>query len=151
MKHRFHKLRLKRKYKRMFAAVAGAAVLSSALLPGIPLVKAHASDNPPVSVSVEAPSAATSPSEPVREAQTAHPADSPVETVRDRAPTLGFSKADNFSLQTKAAEDATVKVRAANGQNYEIDLKKNDSNWRVVTIRGLGDEKHPATYRSGNF
>lgn len=151
MKHRFHKLRLKRKYKRMFAAVAGAAVLSSALLPGIPLVKAQAAVNPPVSDSSKAPSATTFSSEPGHEAQAVQPADSPVDTVRGRAPALGFDKTDNFSLQTKAAEDATVKVRASNGQTYEIDLKKNDSNWRVVTIRGLGDEKHPATYRSGNF
>ena len=152
MKHKFlHKLRLKRKHKRMFAAVASAAVLSSALLPGIPIVKVHAAGSPPVSDSAKAPSGSVAPSEPVREVQASQPADNPVEMVRDRAPSLGFSKADSFSLQTKAEQDATVKVRSSDGQTYEVELRKNDANWRVVTIRGLGDSSHPATYRTGNF
>lgn len=45
MKRKLHKLGFTGKYKHLWAAVAGAAVLSSAALPGIPAAKVHAAAN----------------------------------------------------------------------------------------------------------
>lgn len=48
MKHTSRRKSAKRKYKRLIAALTGAAIVSSALLPGLPLTKAYAAENPQV-------------------------------------------------------------------------------------------------------
>ena len=45
MKHTSRRKSAKRKYKRLLAALTGAAIVSSALLPGLPLTKAYAAEN----------------------------------------------------------------------------------------------------------
>ncbi|WP_371372494.1 hypothetical protein [Sporomusa aerivorans] len=45
MKHISHRKNARRKYKRLVAALAGAAVVTSAMLPGLPISKAHAAEN----------------------------------------------------------------------------------------------------------
>lgn len=46
MKHMNRRKKMKRRYKRLVAAVAGAAVLSSAILPGLPVSRVFAAENP---------------------------------------------------------------------------------------------------------
>jgi hypothetical protein len=54
MKRKLRRSGSKRKYKRLVAAVAGAAVLSSTMLPGLPIEKAHAASNPQAALTAEA-------------------------------------------------------------------------------------------------
>ncbi|MEL7632033.1 MULTISPECIES: hypothetical protein [Sporomusa] len=46
MKHTSRRKSAKRKYKRLLAALTGAAIVSSALLPGLPITTAYAAENP---------------------------------------------------------------------------------------------------------
>lgn len=74
------------------------------------------------------------------------PAADPVTSVKSNASTLGFdAAADHFSLLTMSGAQAVVSVRSG-GQTFKVELQKNDGNWEIAAIRGIGDMNHPATY-----
>lgn len=126
----------KRRYKRVAAALAGAAMMSS-LLPGIPFSRVYAAANPNVTYRAVA-----------RDQSDAEnmTAGSPVQVVKDNAGTFGFNTdADQFTLLSQSESKATVQVRK-DGQTFKVDLVQEDGNWIIKTIRGIGDMTHPATY-----
>jgi hypothetical protein len=133
LKHR--RTGIRRKYKRLAAAVAGAAIMSSAMLPGIPAARVHAADP-----EAAAPITAVQPGTPVNTAA------DPVQTVTANAATYGFNAASGgFTLSSQTGGNAVVRVRSG-GQSYNVDLVKQGDNWVVKAVRGIGDASHPATY-----
>jgi hypothetical protein len=135
MNSKSHRKGTRRRYRRIAAAVAGAAVLSSAMLPGLPAVRAYASpshDNHRTNITSG-------------QVDTSQAGD-PVQIVEDNAATFGFdASSDHFSLLDQTGSHATVKVRS-NGQTYKVDLNLRGGNWVITTIRGIGDSNNPATY-----
>jgi hypothetical protein len=123
------------KHKRIMAAVAGAAVISATMLPGMP-VKAQA-----LSTSKEIHEAMAK-----AEEMKQHRSADPVRVVRNNAATFGFDSVhDRFSLLSSSGSKAIVQVRS-NGQTFKVDLRRDDGEWTITTIRGIGDSTHPATY-----
>jgi hypothetical protein len=122
----------KRRYTRLATAIAGAAIMSAAVLPGIPAI-AHAAS----------PAATFS----TRDAADA--ANDPVQTVIDNAGRFGLDTDGHYSLISQNGSKATVRARS-NGQTYKVDLVLQNGNWVVKTLRGIGDMQHPATYVSAN-
>jgi hypothetical protein len=122
----------KRRYARLATAVAGAAIISAAVLPGIPAI-AHA----------------TSPAATFSTADTTAAANDPVQVAIDNAGRFGLDSSGHYSLISQSDSKATVRVRS-NGQTYKLDMVLSDGNWVVKTIRGIGDMTHPATYVSAN-
>ncbi|HMM22654.1 MAG TPA: hypothetical protein PKA10_18195 [Selenomonadales bacterium] len=136
MLHKSHRRGLRKRHKRMLAAVAGAAVLSSAVLPGMPMAQVQAA---PATKSV----ADTATNQSAAFSRT----DSPVRTVIERAGSLGLDPYGRYSLLSHSKSKATVSVRS-NGQTFKVDLVRRGGNWVVTTIRGIGDSNTPATYRT---
>ncbi|KYZ76065.1 hypothetical protein AXX12_06370 [Anaerosporomusa subterranea] len=123
------------KHKRIMAAVAGAAVISATMLPGMP-AKAQALSSP------KEIHEASAKSEEIKHRR----AGDPVLVVRNNAATFGFdSQHDRFSLLSSSGSKAIVQVRS-NGQTFKVDLTREDGEWTITTIRGIGDSTHPATY-----
>jgi hypothetical protein len=204
MKHISHRKHARRRYKRLMAALAGAAVVTSAMLPGIPIARVHAAENTAVTApatvaevpaaapateptAVETPSvaqvaepAAKSPAEtPAAEpAATAQPATeqtgdqkqsgqeertqenrnqenrnqdrqqdrhndeqnnaagSPVAAVKAAAAVYGFdARNDKFSLQSQNSNEAVVLVRTDSGKTFKVHLSQNHGNWRVDSVK----------------
>lgn len=133
MLHKSHRRGLRKRHKRILAAVAGAAVLSSAVLPGMPIARVQAA---PVAT-------ATSDTATVVSSQ----AGDPIQTVADRAGSLGLDSSGRYSLLSQSDSKAIVRVRS-NGQTYKVDLVRRGDNWVVTTVRGIGDSNTPATYRT---
>lgn len=133
MKIHNHRKSSRKRYRKLAAAVAGAAVLSSTLLPGLPLTKAQAAT----------PSATYSTQSENKVSLSA--ASDPVEAVRDAASSFGFSSSDRFSLLSASDNKATVRVRS-DSRTFKVDLKKTDGVWVITTIRGIGNSTTPATY-----
>ncbi len=134
MRHKHKKKSLRKKYKKLAAALAGAAVVSTAMLPGAALPRALAAENP-----------ASGRPEIVREHHVR--SGSPVAVVRDNAYKYGFdADNDRFSLLSKTDSKAVVEVRTGT-QTFKVDLEKTRrGDWRITTIRGIGNAKYPATY-----
>jgi len=143
----------KKKYKRLLAAVAGAAVISSTLLPGLPV--AHAAD---LDATVQQVTVDTGDKEKDRAQERGkYPkadrkqdrqlrAGDPVREVKANAARFGFNvHTDSFSLLSRTDNKAVVKVRSG-GQTFHVDLVRQGQGWKITTIRGIGDMNHPATY-----
>jgi hypothetical protein len=159
------KRRLRRRYRKMAAAMAGAAVMSTALLHGFPVAKVLASPSLPVESAADE---AAVQEQGGGEAETARGRDrerdrdrdrdhdrwetrSPVQVVMDNAATFGFDvRTDSFSLLSKTDKRATVRVRHG-GQTFKVDLERSGNSWIITTIRGIGDMNHPATYTPASF
>ncbi|HWR07034.1 hypothetical protein [Sporomusa sp.] len=147
----------KRKYKRLVAALAGAAVVTSALLPGLPIAKVHAAENT-VTASPAPTTEATPPStdtrnntgEPTKERTTDNDtqrdkerpkdnqnvAGSPVAAVKAAAAAYGFdARRDRFSLQSSSANTAVVLVRKDNGKTFNVRLTKDHDKWKIVSVK----------------
>lgn len=136
MKYKHRRTGIRRKYKRLAAAVAGAAIMSSAMLPGIPAVRAYAVNPDSGFASVTA----------VQPVASANFASDPVQTVTANAATYGFDAAGSgFALLSQTGDNAVVRVRSC-GQAYNVDLEKQGEGWVIKTIRGIGDARHPATF-----
>jgi hypothetical protein len=157
------KRRLKRRYRRMAAAVAGAAVMSTALLHGFPVAKVLAAPNPAVESPATDAAAGTATDKAPGDAAERRDRDrgdrdrgrwearSPVQVVMDNAATFGFdAREDSFSLLTRTDRRATVRVRHG-GQTFKVDLERSGDSWIITTIRGIGDMHHPATYTPASF
>ncbi|CUH96000.1 putative secreted protein [Propionispora sp. 2/2-37] len=128
-----------KKYKRLLAAVAGAAVVSSAMLPSV-----YAAEGPGRETQVYERS-----SEP-RDTRTVRVSD-PVQEVRDNASTFGFNvNRDRFSLLSVTRDKATVQIRSA-GKTYKVDLNRSGNGWVITTIRGIGNSNQAATYVPANL
>lgn len=130
-KHR--KKAAKRAYKRLAAVLAGAAVISSTMLPGIPLARVQAAvDSSNVN---SAPAAKDDSSKPVK-------GDSPLKAARQQASKYGFdSSRDRFSLQSRTKTAATVLIHTTNGKVYKMELMKTrNDNWRVTGVHQTGRE-----------
>lgn len=125
------------RYKKLLAAVAGAAVISSAMMPGLPAAQAKASDDTPRQEHK---------SERHRNDDHAIRLGDPVRKVKENAATFGFNVSrDQFSLLSISRDSATVQVRSG-GRTYKVDLKRSGQDWMITTIRGIGDSSHAATY-----
>lgn len=120
----------KRKYKRFAAALAGAAVISSTLLPGIPVFKVHAAESSQTNAS------------PVTNEERVSAQNSPLKTARQQAGKYGFdTDHDKFSLQRRTDAEATVIIRTASGKTYKMELSKTRGNdWRVTSVRPIGND-----------
>lgn len=126
--------RMRRRYRRLAAALAGVAVMSSAGMPWLPVAKV-----------VAAPSASYSTT------QAATTSADPVQVVMDNAATFGFdAENDRFSLLSKTDDKAVVRVRS-HGQTFKVDLERAGEGWRITVIRGIGDMTRPATYTPASF
>lgn len=148
--------RMRRRYKKIAVAVAGAAVMSTALLHGFPVAKVLAAPSQAVTSAVDAATAQVK--DKGDQAQNrdgdrdrGHETASPVQVVRDNAATYGFDASrDSFSLLSRSGDRATVRV-VHNGQTFKVDLERNGDSWAITTIRGIGDMHHPATYTPSSF
>lgn len=125
----------KRRYARLASAVAGAAIMSAAVLPGIPAI-----------VQAAAPEAAVDTAQTVT---TVAATNDPVQVARDNAGRFGLGTSGHYSLISQSDSKSTVRVRS-NGQIHKIDMVLRDGNWVVKAVRGIGDMNHPATYVSAN-
>lgn len=78
----------------------------------------------------------------------------PVDFVIQYASLYGFdSNNDMFSLVSKSNHEATVQIiKSDTRQRFKIELENHQDwrvqDWRIVAIRGIGDNTHPATYQS---
>lgn len=150
MKHIGHKKVAKKKYKRIVAAVAGAAIVSSAMLPGVPIAKVQAAT--PSAQQQEAQNAGTTKPE-AQKAEVNKPQEqkdevnkpdrhqeearnSPLSAARQYADAHGFdSGRDNLSLQSRSDTEATVLLRTDNGKTYKMRLVKGSDNvWQVTSV-----------------
>ena len=75
---------------------------------------------------------------------------SPVDFVKTYATQYGFDALrDSFTLIHQGRHKATVQVvNNATGQRFKIDLERHRGDWQIVVLRGIGDERFPATYYS---
>lgn len=138
MKYNSRRKHIKHKSRKLLAAVAGAAVMSSAMLPGLPITKVFA-----------APNTSQDPLE--KEWSNTYKMD-PVRIVRENAYTYGFDpRRDKFTILDQSATKATVEVRTS-GQTFKVNLVKTRNNeWEITAIRGIGNSNYPATYTPASF
>ena len=77
---------------------------------------------------------------------------SPVSALKNEASRFGFdSDRDHFSLLTKTASKAIVQVRRPGGQTFKVDMERDNGEWVVATVRGIGNMRYPATYIPANL
>ena len=77
---------------------------------------------------------------------------SPVSALKDEASRFGFDAIrDHFSLLTKTASKAIVQVRRPGGQTFKVDMERDNGEWVVATVRGIGNMRYPATYIPANL
>ena len=166
MKHTSRRKNAKRKYKRLVIALAGAAVITSALLPGLPFSKAHAAEN--TTISAPSPDTATSLPTEGQHADTKDTTEatkenaknrdrdqerhaeqqsaSPLAAVKAAATAYGFdARQDSFSLQWQSSTEAVVMVRTDNGKTFKVRLSMAAGNWKIdnvttVITGGHGDD-----------
>ncbi|MCX7781687.1 MAG: hypothetical protein N2491_12405 [Negativicutes bacterium] len=169
MQRKLRRLGTRHKYKKFVAAVAGAAVISSTMLPGLPAMRAHAASNPSAgefaaAVSGEQMTAGdlwqrAEKNETNQENRSFRNAErhdrradqSPVQVVRDNAASFGFdADNDRFSLLANSGSKAVVRVWTGD-QTFKVDLVRSGDSWEITTIRGIGDMTHPATYIPAKF
>lgn len=131
MKYNNHRKPFRKNYKRVVAAMAGAAVISSAMLPGLPAAQAK---------SQEVQSAAPQTVDKTTEGRSS--AHSPLYAARQYAKTHGYDiSRQNLSLQWSSNYDASVLLRQDNGSTYRIKLVKNkDNTWRVVSMNKVDQQ-----------
>jgi hypothetical protein len=126
MKHKIRKKSMNRKYKHLMAAVAGAAVISSSMLPGLPVSKAFAASDPPPDYSRSQ----------VTKSEWYASVNSPLRAAKQYAEDYGFnSTRDTFSLQWHTNKEASVLVKTANGATYKMRLtREHRHDWIVTNV-----------------
>ncbi len=153
----------RRKYKRLVAALAGAAVVSSALLPGLPISKVQAAEktivaSPAPTTEAALPGAGTGDTtkEPAKDRTNDKDTDrdkdrdkerpkdnqnvagSPVAAVKAAAAAYGFdARRDQFSLQSSSDKSAVVSVRKDNGKTFSVRLTKEQGKWKIVSVKEI--------------
>lgn len=133
---------IKKKYKRIMATVAGAAVITSAMLPGMPLAKAQASANHNNTNHHRSD---------ISQGEIgSRDAGDPVQIVKDNAGSFGFDTNASFSLLSSSGRKAVVRVHSR-GQTFKVDLYQRNGEWIISTIHGIGDSTHPATYTTASM
>ncbi len=129
-----------KKVKRLVAAMAGAAVLSSAMLPVVSAAQLPATAAP--AVTEKAPDKKPAERTESRHKQKAEvSASSLIKIAREQANTRGYDthRAD-FSLQWQSNNNASVIMTTDQGREYTIRLAKNDSGlWQVESISKISD------------
>ncbi|SMC35325.1 hypothetical protein [Sporomusa malonica] len=160
MKHNSRRKNAKRRYKHLVAALAGAAVVTSALLPGLPISKVHAAEN----TVVASPAPITEAASPDQTTPTNVPAaettkdrtpdrntdedknrpnenqtvsSSPVAAVKAAAAAYGFDRHDSFSLQWQSSTEAVVSVRTDNGKTFRVRLTKDNDSWKIDSVKEI--------------
>ena len=154
---------LRRKYKRYAAAVAGAAILTGAVLPGLPVAKVFASEAPPTT----APNQTTQTTmvdndthkslrtiifEKARETwenrhrnragyqestTSIRELPNPVDTVKDYALAYGFNaEKDTFTFLNLSSREASIQVaKHDTGERFRVELERNRrSDWAIVAV-----------------
>lgn len=123
MKHNHRPKSLRKKYKRIVAAMAGAAVISSAMLPGLPLAKVQAQE------AQTADQASPSQTEEMNSSQ------SPLNAARQYAKGHGYDTSRSIlSLQWSSNTDASVLIRQDDGTTQRIKLTKDNNKWQVKSL-----------------
>lgn len=152
---------LKKKYKRIVAAMAGAAVMSSAMLPMVSAASVQNALTPAAGENTTAATEAqqTTANAPVTDTSTTEkpdrdkrpdskeeapkpkPATSPVKAAREQAASRGYdTRGADFSLQSSTKTEATVIMRTDDGKEYRIKLKADSSGeWKVQQITKISD------------
>lgn len=152
---------LKKKYKRIVAAMAGAAVMSSAMLPMVSAASVQNALNPAAGENATATTEAqqTSAKTPItdtnttekpdrnkrpdskEEAQKPKPTTSPVKAAREQAAARGYdTRGADFSLQSSNKTEATVIMRTDDGKEYRIKLKADSpGEWKIQQITKISD------------
>lgn len=150
---------LRRKYKRYAAAVAGAAILTGAALPGIPAVKALAAEHPgtPSSIRTEQSTSINKDNHrPTRytaverswtengnnhrnRTTTVREMPNPVDTVKEYASVYGFSPdKDTFTFLDLSSRQATIQVtKSDTGERFRVNLERDRgrfSDWTIVSV-----------------
>jgi hypothetical protein len=145
MKSIIRRKQIKNHSKKLLAAVAGAAVMSSAMLPGLPVTKVFAASNE-TNQTPEADQTSKS-----KNWSNSSKMD-PVRTVKENAYTYGFNPfRDKFTILDQSANKATVEVRTS-GQTFKVNLvKTRNQGWEITAIRGIGNSRYPATYTPASF
>ncbi|HWR41769.1 hypothetical protein [Sporomusa sp.] len=172
MTHTSRRKSAKRKYKRLVAALAGAAVVTSALLPGLPIAKVHAAENtvtasPAPTTEAAPPSDATgdgtnaptkdSTTDRTTERDKERPTEnqtvsgSPVAAVKAAASAYGFdARRDSFSLQSHSSNEADVLVRTDNGKTFKVRLTKDNDTWKIVSVKEVVTGDNGGVIRDGD-
>ncbi|TWH45429.1 hypothetical protein [Sporomusa sp. KB1] len=151
MKHTSRRKSAKRRCKRLVAALAGAAVVTSAMLPGLPLSQAHAAEN--TAITVPSPGTEANPptedkqdnnKETTQENAVNHDRDkerpgeqqsSPVAAVKAAAAAYGFdARHDSFSLQWNSSTEGVVMVRTDKGKTFKVRLIKTAGDWKISSV-----------------
>lgn len=125
MKHHHRPKSLRKKYKRIVATMAGAAVLSSAMLPGLPVTKVQAQETQDTNRTE------------VNKAESPNTSTSPLNAARKYAQDQGYdANRNNLSLQWSTNSDASVLLRQDDGNAYRVRLNKDENNrWAVNNLR----------------
>jgi len=161
MRQRMRNKAIKKKYKRIVAAVAGAAVMSAAMLPTVSAAAVQtaltptAGENtatteqaqplqPTKTPAKETPVKETASKKdvPKNEAKKPIPNNSPVKAAREQAAARGYdTRGANFSLQSSTNSEATVLMRTDSGKEYRIKLKADSSGeWKIQQITQIKDD-----------
>lgn len=146
MKHISHRKTARRKYKRLVAALAGAAVVTSAMLPGLPLSKVHAAENtvvasPAPTVETAKTPEATKEQRDKERNRERHDEDrqvsgSPLAAVKAAAATYGFDASrDSFSLEWRSSTEAVVFVRTDDGKTFKVRLTSDNGTWTITSVK----------------
>ncbi|SDE67005.1 hypothetical protein [Sporomusa acidovorans] len=167
MKHHSRRKTTKRKYKQLMAALAGAALVSTALLPGLPISKAHAADQT-VTASPAGETAAetatpgqdaqnqpdqnaspeknqlpvndqgSKPDKQPRHERERNTATSPIAALKAAAAKYGFDQNhDKFSLAWQSETDAMVIVQTENGTTFKVHLSLDNGTWTIDSVKRI--------------
>lgn len=146
MKHTSHRKTARRKYKRLVAALAGAAVVTSAMLPGLPISKVQAAENTVVASPAPTGETAKAP-EPSKEQrdkernrerpdEQGQVSGSPIEAVKTAAAAYGFDASqDNFSLQWQSSTEALILVRTHDAKTFKVRVSKDNGEWNITSVK----------------
>jgi len=154
MKQTKRKKNIQRKYKRLMAALAGAAVVTSAMLPGLPI--ANAATNTVVA-SPAPETGATAAGERDKDRTPAQDSNqnrdkgrdharpnnkpqpvigSPVDAVKKSASSHGFdARRDTFTLQWQSSSEAVVQVRTTKGRTFIVRLTAKNGVWKIDSVK----------------
>lgn len=127
MKHKIRRKSMKKNYRRIAAAVAGAAVISSTMLPGLAATKTYAAAGPgPTTIQYSQ----------VTKADWYASTGTVLNAAKQYARDYGFNTTHaSFSVKWESSNDALVEMRLNTGKIYELRLTKNqDAHWVVVDL-----------------
>lgn len=158
MKQTKRKKNIQRKYKRLMAALAGAAVVTSAMLPGLPIANAAANTvvaSPAPETGVTAAGERDKDRTPAQDNNQKQSKDreharpnnkpqpvsgSPVDAVKKSASSHGFdARRDTFTLQWQSSSEAVVQVRTTKGKTFIVRLTAKNGVWKIDSVKESRD------------